>query len=117
MKNWMRSLFGTMVLTLLLMAVGPAEMSAGWLDQGKSILGTVTGGSKTTAPAAVLSNTDISQGFQEALRIGSENVVGQLGQNDGFNADPAIRIPLPDSLKRVRTSPLSRMSRPTSPNT
>ncbi|MBC8209123.1 MAG: DUF4197 domain-containing protein [Desulfobulbaceae bacterium] len=98
----MRSLFGAVMLSLLLMAAGPGQMNAGWLDQGLSVLGSVTGESKTAAPVSALSNTDITRGFQEALRIGSGNVVGQLGKSDGFNADPAVRIPLPDNLKRVR---------------
>ncbi len=44
---------------------------------------------------------EIGDAFKEALRIGSENVVRQLGADDGFNADPAIHIPLPDELKTV----------------
>ncbi len=102
MKTWMKSLLGTVLLTLVLMVAGPGTMNGGWLDQGKSILGAVTGGSKTAKPVAALSNTDLAQGFQEALRIGSASVVGQLGASDGFNADPAIHIPLPDTLRRVR---------------
>ena len=102
MKTWMKSLLVTVLLTLVLMVAGPGTMNGGWLDQGKSILGAVTGGSKTAKPVAALSNTDLAQGFQEALRIGSASVVGQLGASDGFNADPAIHIPLPDTLRRVR---------------
>ena len=42
--------------------------------------------------------------MKDALRVGTETVVGQLGQLDGFNADPAIHIPLPDSLKQVNSA-------------
>lgn len=49
-----------------------------------------------------LSNGDISSAFKQALRIGSENVVNQLGENDGFNTDSLIHIPLPDDLKNVK---------------
>ncbi len=45
---------------------------------------------------------DISSAFKEALTKGSSNVVSQLGKADGFNADEAIHIPLPKSLKKVR---------------
>ncbi|MFK7839474.1 MAG: DUF4197 domain-containing protein [Bdellovibrionales bacterium] len=48
-----------------------------------------------------LSNTDIIQGLKEALNIGSTNVVSQLGTLNGFNTDPTIRIPLPDTLSKV----------------
>lgn len=49
-----------------------------------------------------LSNTDIGGAFKQALTIGAENVVSQLGNTDGFNADEAIRIPLPKNLKKVK---------------
>jgi hypothetical protein len=44
----------------------------------------------------------MSSGLKEALRVGSENVVNQLGSQDGFNLDPQIHIPLPQSLKTVQ---------------
>ena len=45
---------------------------------------------------------EISAGLKEALRVGSANVVSKLGVTNGFNADPAIHIPLPNSLEKVR---------------
>ncbi|MEZ4599158.1 MAG: DUF4197 domain-containing protein [Syntrophotaleaceae bacterium] len=53
---------------------------------------------------STLSLSEIDAGLREALRIGTERVVGQLGQKDGFNTDPAIRIPLPDKLAAVQTT-------------
>ena len=50
---------------------------------------------------ATLTGDDIMAGVRDALRVGTENVVGQLGAADGFNADPKIHIPLPDSMKQV----------------
>lgn len=58
--------------------------------------------------ATSLSTTDMISGLKEALRVGSENVVGQLGKANGFNSDPAIHIPLPSSMKKVKSS-LSRI--------
>lgn len=49
-----------------------------------------------------LSVNEISLGLKEALAIGSSQVVQQLGQTDGFNADPVARIPLPTALLRAR---------------
>jgi len=49
-----------------------------------------------------LSVNEISRGLKEALSVGSQRVVQQLGQSDGFNADPIARIPLPKALDRAR---------------
>lgn len=49
-----------------------------------------------------LSTQEIAEGLKEALRVGSERVVSQVGQADGFNADPAIHIPLPQKLAEAR---------------
>jgi hypothetical protein len=53
------------------------------------------------ADSGVLSTLDISNGLRQALTIGTQNVVGQLGVQNGFNMDPNIRIPLPGSLAKV----------------
>lgn len=49
-----------------------------------------------------LSNQEISDGLIEALRVGTERVVGQVSATDGYNLDPAIHIPLPGALKNVQ---------------
>ena len=48
-----------------------------------------------------LSVTDISGAFKQALTIGAENVVSQLGAEGGFSADEAVYIPLPENLEKV----------------
>jgi hypothetical protein len=48
------------------------------------------------------SELDLSAAFKEALQIGADNVVNQLGAPDGFNTDSAIHIPLPEQLKTVK---------------
>ncbi len=55
----------------------------------------------TTTPTAPLTSGEITGGVREALKVGTERVVAQLGRVDGFNADPKIHIPLPDSLRQV----------------
>jgi hypothetical protein len=72
-----------------------------WLQKGKDLLG---GFGKQGEAASQLSTQEIGAGLKEALRIGTEAVVAQLGKPDGFNADPAVRLPLPDSLKTVRSA-------------
>lgn len=49
-----------------------------------------------------LTISEISQGLKQALAISSREVVQQLGQTDGFYADPVARIPLPTALVRAR---------------
>ncbi len=54
--------------------------------------------------ASALSNDEIGKGIKEALRVGTERLVGQLGSANGFSGDPQVRIPLPDTLKRVQSA-------------
>jgi len=52
--------------------------------------------------AGELSIGEMGDAFKQALQIGSENVVNQLGGVDGFNGDASIHIPLPDEMDMVR---------------
>jgi len=72
---------------------GPSKAESSWWQKGVDILS----GSETST-RAVLTNEEIGLGLKDALRVGSETVVTQLGREDGFNADPAIHIPLPQQL-------------------
>jgi hypothetical protein len=72
-----------------------------WLQQGKDILG---GFGKSDSTETQLTIGEIGAGLKEALRVGTETVVKQLGKNDGFNADPSIHIPLPESLVTVQST-------------
>jgi len=80
----------------------PAAAQMDWMKAGKDLLGAVG----TTPPDSTsdLTNSEITSGLKDALRVGTETVVNQLGQLDGFNADPAIHIPLPDSLNQVKSA-------------
>lgn len=81
---------------------GEQQPSAGKSDEGglSGMLESLIG--KTGAPGADLSDTEIDAGLREALHVGTERVVAQLGAVDGFNLDPAIHIPLPKGLARVQ---------------
>jgi len=85
--------------TVMFLLPGPVSAQTDWMKMGKEILGTAT-----NSPAAANNTDQISAGLKEALRVGIETVVGQLGQVDGFNADPAIHIPLPKSFKSVQST-------------
>jgi hypothetical protein len=76
-----------------------ATAQSGWWEKGVDLLKSPVG---TTAQQA-LSSEEIGAGLTEALLVGSENVVSQLGRLDGFNLDPAIRIPLPQQFDTVKS--------------
>ena len=73
--------------------------AASWLDQAKDFVNTLS----TSGTDKALSTDEIILGLKEALKVGSESVVAQLGQTDGFNADELIHIPLPEQLDTVKT--------------
>ncbi len=50
---------------------------------------------------ADLSNQDATGGLKDALIQASGAAVGKLGVTDGFFKNPKVKIPLPDSLKKV----------------
>ena len=68
-------------------------IGSGGLSLASPILG--GGGSRP------LTDLEIGNGLKEALRIGTQRVVGQVGAVDGYNADPLIHIPLPEDLRKV----------------
>ncbi len=56
---------------------------------------------RSTNRNATLSNSDISLGLKEALRVGVKNAVFDLGRDDGYLGNPQVRIPLPKTLQKV----------------
>lgn len=48
-----------------------------------------------------LKPAEINSGLKEALTLGSEAAVAQLGKPDGFFGNEALRIPLPSSLQKA----------------
>lgn len=89
----------SIVLALSLVAAS-GTASAQWLDKVKDLLN--DGDEQEQSQTLGLSSDEIGSGLKEALRVGSETVVANLGQEDGFNLDDAIHIPLPDQLDQVR---------------
>lgn len=69
-----------------------------WWQKGTDLLKTLGGSSSESS----LTVAEIGAAFKEALNIGTGNVVKQLGCTDGFNADSAVHIPLPDKLQKVK---------------
>ena len=90
----------SMQLALLILSLTLTGFSinaqAGWLDKLKQ---KITGGDEkeqTLAPG------EIGDGLKEALKVGTQTVVDNLGITDGFNLDPQIHIPLPGKIQKVK---------------
>lgn len=93
-----------LVLAVFLLAA--AQVHGSWLQKGTDTLKSlgVTQEKAKSATGSGLSLDEVAAGLKEALQVGSENVVQQLGTTDGFNSDPNIHIPLPESLSMVKTA-------------
>lgn len=101
----MKQLQTLFMCLLLVMTAGAATASSNWLQKGTDALKSLdTGGEKTSALGVNLSTSDVIAGLKEALTVGSEHVVQQLGQADGFYNDPQIHIPLPEKLATVKSA-------------
>jgi len=93
---------------VVLLTVGgvSSEATAGdksWFNMGQGVLDSLLGGDKElSAEKSILSSADMVDGLKEALKVGIETVVSQLGAADGFNADQAIHISLPSQLQKVK---------------
>ncbi len=96
MKNLVKT--SCLIMMILMLTASYSIAADSWWETGLKLF--TTSGESTTAkePGAL----DIGKAFKEALSIGSENVVNKLGGVDGFNADPAVHIPLPAELDKVK---------------
>ena len=83
------------LLAVALLGISSEALHAGWLDKLKEKIG------DQDVTKQALGSDEVSDGLKEALRVGTETVVGNLGATDGFNLDPAIHIPLPSQLDKV----------------
>ena len=97
----MKTSFSHFAAIALLLA--PGQCDAGLLD----LFGLGKKKAASQPPAlvgAVLSQDQMIGGLKEALGKGIEHAVASLGKEDGFLKDRSVKIPLPDSLKRVESS-------------
>lgn len=100
-----RTILRVLLLALLLLACA-ATAEDDWYERGRDLLDGAAqqggGSSASDSGQAALSESEMSSGLKEALRVGTERVVRQLGRPGGFADDSAIRIPLPGSLENAR---------------
>lgn len=88
----------SLILFIVTSVIVITPLQAGWFDKIKEVINTGGGGSSTSS----VTDNEIAGALKDALSAGSENVVSQLSAPGGFNSDPKIRIPLPDSLQTVQ---------------
>jgi len=95
-------MFSRRFLLAALLAPLPAQVLAQGtlLNQGRQLLN--QHGGPTTPGAKSLSAGDIGAGLKDALKIGAQRTIGRVGKTDGYLKDPSIRIPLPDTVERIR---------------
>lgn len=87
---------------LLLLLIPHQAAAIDWLKAGKDLLQSST---QEQAPSlSSLTDSEIGAGLKDALKVGTERVVNQLGQADGFNANPEIHIPLPGKFQQVHSA-------------
>jgi len=60
-------------------------------------------GNAAAATIADLSNAEAVRGLKQALNDGSAAAVARLGVENGYYANPNVKIPLPPSLQRVES--------------
>jgi hypothetical protein len=84
----------TFVLGIMLNQL-PAQGIKGLLDK-------VT--KNTTGNSSSLSNDDIISGLKEALRVGTDSSAKRLSKLDGFFANAAIKILMPDEAKKMEST-------------
>lgn len=89
---------------LFVIALAAASLTACETVPGEglgSVLGEIVNGASANVPGG-LSSLEIDAGLRQALEIGATNVASQLGAEDGFFGDDAIRIPLPGRLGELQ---------------
>lgn len=89
-----------LAISLFTIGFSPLNVNAGWGDWVDVIKQTLD--SESTSDA--LSETDVISGLKEALNKGSRLAVDQLGRVDGYYADPAVKIPMPQQLQDVESA-------------
>ncbi len=93
--------FSVIAVTVMLAGLAPS-VAQSWLEKGKGLLQGVT--KPESGGASALGVGEIAAGLKEALKVGTERVVGTVGKENGFNNNSEIHIPLPDTLAKVQST-------------
>ncbi|MES2624634.1 MAG: DUF4197 domain-containing protein [Pseudomonadota bacterium] len=99
MKSTRRMFIISSLAVAIVIHTHTASAAESLINRGLDMLRKKDGNKDTS-----LSNDDMIAGIREALNLGATKVANQLGKTDGFNADPAIHIPLPPKMNSVKTA-------------
>lgn len=96
----------TIIATLLLSSSLSFAFDLGSIT--KTVLETVnkpssTSNNTTSTANSNLDNSTVSKGLKEALKVGVNYAVTQLGANNGYLNNSLVKIPLPENLAKVET--------------
>lgn len=86
-----------LLVAAALALAAPASASAQLGDVLKDVFG--RGG-----PRGPLSESKIADGLKDALRVGAENAVHLTGRVDGYLANQAIKIPMPEQWRTAESA-------------
>lgn len=94
------------IILVLTLTMTGCQANAWSLKDLESIATGVTKGSTAQKGGSAsgidaLTSSEVSSGLKTALAQGVDKAVGNLGIADGFFGNSAVKIPLPDSLKKV----------------
>jgi hypothetical protein len=102
--------FSARLLSVGLLSAGlcitsvPVEAQTSLLDSAKGLLGKIgQSGTNTGGTSGALTTSEISSGLTEAIWVGAQRVIGQLGAAGGFETDPAVHIPLPKTIRSAQS--------------
>lgn len=87
------------VATALMVGAAPAAAQDGFWSR---VLDTLGRSSPDARTQSVISNADAEAALRQALEFAALSTADQLSRRDAYWADPAIRIPLPDTLQRAQ---------------
>ena len=85
-----------LTIILFVLATNPASAQLDSILRGLGNLPSAAG-----SAGGGLTDAKIGSGLQEALKVGSENAVGQTSAVDGFLRNQAIKILMPESLRSI----------------
>jgi Protein of unknown function (DUF4197) len=88
----MKRVLLTVCMAVLL--VGPAVRAADMTDLLKALPAIPAGGSTQDSGT-------VASGLKEALSVGTKNAVGLLSKRDGYFGNEAVKILLPENIRRV----------------
>ncbi|MBK6288042.1 MAG: DUF4197 domain-containing protein [Pseudomonadales bacterium] len=86
----------TGTVALMLAISGHAD----WKDQLDAVVGNV-GNTGAGSQLSGLSSVEMDGGLKEALAVGTERAIKELGRKGGYLDDASVRIPLPGSLEKA----------------